>query len=205
MADNGPGMTGQAQWQPGGASPPPLADTLARSPCKARPGRAWYLLALAVFLAGAAWLVSGISASAATAATSCTTRRQGPRPGSSRPLPSRWHPQRLPRARSLQPYTADMTYTFGSRQGRAVLTVQVAHPGTFRVVATGAPAVEGGSDLAVGPGIAGGIARAALPAVLLMLLGAAGGLALFIIRYLRSARRRARTGAPLTDPGPHRR
>jgi hypothetical protein len=85
-------------------------------------------------------------------------------------------------AKSLQPYTADVTYNFGSRQGRAVLTLQVAHPGTFRVVATGAPAVAGGSDLAFGSTIASGIAGTALPAGLLMGLGVAGSIALVIIR-----------------------
>jgi hypothetical protein len=81
-----------------------------------------------------------------------------------------------------------------------VLTLRVAHPGTFRVVAAGAPAVAGGSDLAFGSSIAGGIVGTALPAALLMLLGVAGGIALFIIRYVRASRRRAQMRVPLTEP-----
>ena len=39
---------------------PPLAGTPGASSRKVRPGRAWYLLALAVFLGGAALLVAGL-------------------------------------------------------------------------------------------------------------------------------------------------
>ena len=53
-------VTGPTQWQPGGASSPPLAGTPGASPRKMRPDRAWYLLALAVFLCGAALLVAGL-------------------------------------------------------------------------------------------------------------------------------------------------
>ena len=60
MATKERNMTGLAQWQPGGAPPSPLADASGTSPRKARPGRAWYLLALAVFLGGAALLVAGL-------------------------------------------------------------------------------------------------------------------------------------------------
>ncbi len=84
-----------------------------------------------------------------------------------------------------------MTYSFGSRQGRAVLTLQVSHPDTFRVVATGAPAVTGGSDLAFGSSIVGGIAGTVVTGGLLMVLGVAGGITLFVIRYVRTSRRRA--------------
>jgi hypothetical protein len=221
MTTNGPGTTGQAQWQPGGASPPPRAGTPATSPRKARPGRAWYLLALAVFLAGAGWLAFGISGvKGQVDAFQRVPLPQGglinlhhdgsyvlyyEAPGAaSGQLPS-FSVTVAPAAaaasaRSLQPYTADVTYSFGSRQGRAVLTLQVAHPGTFRVVAAGAPAVAGGSDLAFGSSIASGIAGTALPAALLMLLGVAGGIALFIIRYLRAPRRRAQMRVPLTEP-----
>ena len=60
QAPTRPNMPGPRPWQPGGAAPPPLAGTLGTSPRKARPGRAWYLLALAVFLGGAMWLVVGV-------------------------------------------------------------------------------------------------------------------------------------------------
>ena len=87
-----------------------------------------------------------------------------------------------------------MTYSFGSRQGRAVLILQVARPGTFRVVATGAPTVAGGSDLAFGSGIADGIVGTALGAGLLMLLGVVGGITVFVIRL--TAHRRAQLRMP---------
>ena len=220
MTNNGPGMTGQAQRQPGGASPLPFAGTPATLPRKARPGRAWYLLVLVVFLAGAAWLVSGISGvKGQVDAFQRVPLPQGglislshnggyvlyyEAPGAATgQLPS-FNVTVAPaapaaRAQSLKVYNADVTYSFGSRQGRAVLTLQVAHPGTFRVVAAGAPTVAGGSDLAFGSSIAGGIASAALPAALLMLLGVASGIALFIIRYLR-APRRTQIRVPLTGP-----
>jgi hypothetical protein len=221
MTNDRPGMTEQAQWQPAGASPPPLAGTLATSPRKARPGRAWYLLALAVFLAGAAWLVLGISGvKGQVDAFQRVPLPQGglinlshnggyvlyyEAPGAATgQLPS-FNVTVAPaapaaRAQSLQPYTADVTYSFGARQGRAVLTLQIAHPGTFRVATTGAPTVAGGSDLAFGSSIVGGIAGAGLPAALLMLLGVVGGIALFIIRYLRASRRRAQIRVPLAAP-----
>ena len=69
MTTKGPDMTRPAQWQdvtgptrrqPGGASSPPLAGTPGASPRTVRPGRAWYLVALAVFLGGAALLVAGL-------------------------------------------------------------------------------------------------------------------------------------------------
>ena len=215
-----PNMSGPMPWQPGWASPPPLAGTLGTSPRKARPGRAWYLLALAVFLGGAVWLVFGIFG--VKGQVDAFQRVPLPRGGlvnldhsggyvlyyeapraASGQFPS-FNVTVEPaspaaRAQSLQPYTADVTYSFGSRQGRAVLILQVAHPGTFRVVATGAPTVAGGSDLAFGSGIAGGIVGA-VGAGLLMTLGVAGGITVFVIRL--TARRRAQLRVPPTQPQP---
>jgi hypothetical protein len=62
------------------------------------------------------------------------------------------------------------------------------------VAATGAPTVAGGSDLAFGSGIADGIVGTALGAGLLMLLGVAGGITLFVIRL--TVRRRAQLSMP---------
>ena len=195
--------TGPTRWQPDGAASPPLAGTFGTSPHKARPGRAWYLLALAAFLAGAAWLVVGLlGVKGQVDAFQRVPLPQGGQvslshsggyvlyyeaPGAASGQFPSFNVTVAPAssaasAKSLQPYTADVTYNFGSRQGRAVLTLQVSHPGTFQVVATGAPAVAGGSDLAFGSTIAGGIASTAMPAGLLMGLGVAGGIALVIIR-----------------------
>ena len=215
-----PNMPGPMQWQPG-VSPPPLGGTLGMSPRKARPGWAWYLLALAVFLAGAAWLVVGIlGVKGQVGAFQRVPLPQGglvsldhgggyvlyyEAPGAASGQFPSFNVTVAPassaaRAQSLQPDTADVTYSFGSRQGRAVLILQVAHPGTFRVVATGAPTVAGGSDLAFGSGIADDIVGTALGAGLLMMLGVAGGITLFIIRL--TARRRAQLGVPPMQPQP---
>jgi hypothetical protein len=224
MTTKGPEMTGPTQWQPGGASSPPLAGTPGASPRKVRPGRAWYLLALAVFLGGAALLVAGLLGVKGQVdgfqrvplpqGGQVSLDRSGgyvvyyEAPGAtSGQIPS-FNVTVAPAsagasAKSLQSYAADMTYSFGSRQGRAVLTLQVSHPGTFRVVATGAPRVTGGNDLAFGSSIAGGIAGTAVTGGLLMVLGVAGGITLFVIRYVRTSRRRAQTGLPMgSPPGP---
>ena len=54
-----------------------------------------------------------------------------------------------------------------------------------------ASAGSGASDLAFGSSIAGGIAGIAVTGGLLMALGVAGGITLFVIRYVRTSRRRA--------------
>jgi len=211
MTTNGTDMTEQPQWQPGVAPTSPVAGTLATSPRKVRPGRAWYLLALAVFLAGVAWLALGITG--VKSQVDGFQRVPLPQGGlvslshsgsyvlyyegsgaASGNIPSfnvRVAPASASASvQSLQPYTANVNYSFGSRQGRAVLTLQVSHPGTFRVVATGAPAVAGGSDLAFGSSVAGAIVRAVLAGVLLIVAGIAGGVVLLIIRIVRTSRRR---------------
>jgi hypothetical protein len=213
--------TGPTRWQPDGAASPPLAGTFGTSPHKARPGRAWYLLALAAFLAGAAWLVVGLfGVKGQVDAFQRVPLPQGGQvslshsggyvlyyeaPGAASGQFPSFNVTVTPAssaasAKSLQPYTPDVTYNFGSRQGRAVLTLQVAHPGAFRVVATGAPAVAGRSDLAFGSTIAGGIAGTALPAGLLMGLGVAGGVALVIIRNRPTSGRRGRLTVPPMQP-----
>ena len=216
-------VTGPAQWQPGGASSPPLAGTPGASPRTMRPGRAWYLLALAVFLGGAALLVAGLLGvkgqvdgfqRAPLPQGQVSLAHSGgyvvyyEAPGAASGQVPSFNVTVVPAsagasARSLQSYAADVNYSFGSRQGRAVLTLQVSHPGTFQVVATGAPAVAGGSDLAFGSSIAGGIAGTAVTGGLLMVLGVAGGITVFAIRYARTSRRRAQAGQPMGPaPGP---
>jgi len=232
MTTKGPDMTRPAQWQdvtgptrrqPGGASSPPLAGTPGASPRTVRPGRAWYLVALAVFLGGAALLVAGLLGvkgqvdgfqRAPLPQGQVSLAHSGgyvvyyEAPGAASGQVPSFNVTVVPAsagasARSLQSYAADVNYSFGSRQGRAVLTLQVSHPGTFQVVATGAPAVAGGSDLAFGSSIAGGIAGTAVTGGLLMVLGVAGGITVFAIRYARTSRRRAQAGQPMGPaPGP---
>jgi hypothetical protein len=212
-----PNRTGTPQWQPG-APPPPFAGPLAMSPRRARPGRAWYLLALAVFLSGAVWLIFGLlGVKGQVDGFQRVPLPQGglvslqhsggyvlyyEAPGAASGQFPPFNVTIVPaspaaHAQSLQPYAADVNYSFGSRQGRAVLTLQISHPGTFRVVTTGAPAVAGGSDLAFGSTIAGGVVGTALISVLLIGLGIVGGIALFVVRMTS---RRAQMRVP--PPGP---
>jgi hypothetical protein len=92
---------------------------------------------------------------------------------------------------SLRPYASSVTYSFGSHRGRAVLTLQVVHPGRFLVEPAGAPAVPGGSDLAFGSSIAGRVAGTVLPSIGLIFLGIIGAIAVGIIRVGRVRRARA--------------
>ena len=212
-----PNMTGTPQWQPS-AAPPPFAGALGTSPRRTRPGRTWYLLALAVFFAGAAWLIFGLLG--VKGQVDGFQRVPLPRGGlvslqhsggyvlyyeapgaASGQFPS-FNVTIVPaspaaRAQSLRPYTADVNYSFGSRQGRAVLTLQISHPGTFRVVTTGAATVAGGSDLAFGTTIAGSIVSTVLISVLLIGLGIVGGIALFVVRLTS---RRAQMTVPPAQP-----
>ncbi len=98
-------------------------------------------------------------------------------------------------AQATAPYTADLSYTFGSREGRAVLALQIASPGKFQLTAPGAPSVAGGSALAVGPSIAGRIVITAVTGVVLGLAGVGGAITIAIIRHIRA--KRARPLAPL--------
>lgn len=212
-----PNMTRTTQWQPG-APPPPYAGPPGTSARKARPGRAWYMLALAVFLAGVVWLICGVLGvkGQVDGFQRVPLPQGGPvslqhsggyvlyyeAPGAASGQFPPFNVTIVPaspaaRAQSLQPYTADVNYTFGSRQGRAVLTLQISHPGTFRVVTTGAPTVAGGSDLAFGTTIAGGIVSTVLISVLLIGLGIVGGIALFVVRLTS---RRAQMTVPPFQP-----
>jgi hypothetical protein len=217
-------VTGPTQWQPVGASSPPFAGAPGASSRKVRPVRAWYLLALAVFLGGAALLVAGLlGVKGQVDGFQRVPLPQGGQvslghsggyvlyyegPGAASGQVPSFNVTVAPASAgasvsSLQSYAADVNYSFGSRQGRAVLTLQVSHPGTFRVVPTGASAVAGGSDLAFGSSIVGGIAGTAVTGGLLMVLGVAGGITLLVIRYVRTSRRRAQAGLPMgPPPGP---
>jgi hypothetical protein len=94
---------------------------------------------------------------------------------------------------SLRTYGSSVNYAIGTHQGRAVLTLQVVHPGKFLVEPAGAGAVASGSDLAFGPSIGGSIVGIVLPTIGLIFLGIASGIILFIIRLTRTRRARARS------------
>jgi hypothetical protein len=201
--------------QAGAGQPPVIAGTSAGRP-RVRPGRIWYLAAVVLFLAGVAWLVYGfVSLSSRVDAFS-----RVPLPGggtvtldhsggyvvyyegagaTTGQIPGfivRIAPASPPAGvGSLRPYGASVTYSIGAHQGRAVLTFEVVHPGRFLVEPSGATAVTGGSDLAFGSSIAGGIVGTVVLSIGLIFLGIAAAIVLFIIRLTRTRRARAQAGA----------
>jgi len=190
--------------QPYGPGQPPYS---AGRP-KVRPGRVWYLAALVVFLGGVAWLIVGLvslsnqingfprvplpggGAVTLSHGGGYVVYYEGPGAASGR-IPSfnvRIVPAAPPAAvASLKSYSGgSVNYTFGSRQGRAVLSLQVTHPGRFLIQPVGAPS---GADLAFGSSITGSVVGIVLPAIGLMLLG----VAVFVLLIIRIVRvRRAR-------------
>ena len=201
--------------QPGGGQPPIIAGTGTGQP-RVRPGRIWYLAGVVLLLAGVAWLVFGfVSLSSKVdgfarvplpAGGTVTLDHSGgyvvyyEGPGAaSGQIPSfdvRIAPVAPPATvGSLRSYAASVTYTIGSHQGRAVLTLQVVHPGKFLVEPSGAAAVAGGSDLAFGSSIAGSIVGTVVLSIGLIFLGIAVTIILFIIRLTRTRRARAQAAA----------
>jgi hypothetical protein len=201
-------------------SPPPMATgpgTGFAAPRPLRPGRIWYLVALLVFVAGVAWLIIGLLSIGSQ--VNSFPRVPIPRGGQvslsqsggyvvyyegpgaqSGNVPS-VNVRVIPASagasvRSLTPYTASVTYGYGSHQGRAVLSLQVAQPGRFTVVTSGG-SVPAGADLAFGHSIIGGIAGTVLLSVLLMLIGVAGGITVFVIRIVRKSRARSAVAVPV--------
>jgi hypothetical protein len=208
---------------PGDGGPGPVP--LAAPPARIQPRRLWYLVPLVVFLGGVALLVLGlVSLSsqvdsfprvAIPAGGQVSLSHSGgyviyyEGPGAQSGHIAAFRVRVIPASpsaavRSLAPYTTSVTYAFGSRQGRAVLTLQVVHPGRFRVETAGADGLPAGSDLAFGDSIAGGITVTAVLSGLLTLAGLAGLVVILVIRITKT--RRARAEAPATPawspPGP---
>jgi hypothetical protein len=170
-----PSDAGQEGHFPGPPGQPPAAAT---PPAKLRPARAWYWVALVVFLAGVGWLGGGLY----LVAEQVDSFQRVPLPGEGEVsldhsggyviyyegpgaetgnIPD-FTVNVTPRSASaavqrLEHYESSVTYSFGSREGRAVFTLQVASPGTFLIEATDAPATSGDSSLAIGSSIAGRI------------------------------------------------
>jgi hypothetical protein len=158
-----------------------------------RAGLAWYWLALLILLAGMAWPLLGVRATDLKIAS--LTRVPLPAGGRVR-LPHGGSyvinyeaagasegtlPHFRVRARPLTPSlrvglqvnTSDDMYGTGRTEGIAVLNLTVSGPGTVYLDGPGAPAVAGGSALAVGPGIPGFLVTV-VPGIGLMLLGIGG-------------------------------
>jgi hypothetical protein len=197
--------------QPYGAGPPPFGGQAATGRPKVRPGRIWYLAALAVFLGGVAWLLIGLfslghqidsfprvplpagGAVTLTHSGGYVIYYEGPGAKSGQ-IPG-FHVRIVPAASSpqmgsLKTYSGSLTYSFGSHQGRAVLTLRVARGGRFLVQPSGAP---GHSDLAFGSSIAGGIVGIVLGSIALIFAGIAVAIVLLVIRIVKT--RRARVAA----------
>lgn len=192
----------------GGYQPPAMSYAVQQR--KLRPGRIWYLVALVIFAAAAAWLIYSIFAFAGTV----NGLQRVPLPGGgtvslghsggyivyyegpgsqSGNIPSIGvHVTPVSPGASvagLTQYQSSVTYSIGSHHGRAVLTLNIARPGRFAISASGAPGA--GADLAIGGSIARGIVGIVLPGVPVMILAFVGGLVVFIIRVSRkSAMRR---------------
>jgi hypothetical protein len=191
-------------------------------PPAVRPRRLWYLAALAVLLGGVAWLVVGLvsvgsqvnsfprvalpaSGSPVSLSHAGSYVVYYEAPGAANNAPPEFNVRITPGSAgaavtSLAPYGTTVTYSFGSRQGRAALTLRIASPGTFLVTA---PAAPGGSDLAFGASIAGGIVASVVPGILLVLAGVAGLIVVFAVRARRISRQRAAMrGGMMYPPAP---
>lgn len=172
-----------------------------------RPGRVWYVVTLLVFVAGMAWLVLGLvllngridSFQRVTLPGSgeVSLDHSGgyviyyEGPGAAQGNVPAFNVTVTPIAppaavQSLNAYSGDVTYSFGSREGRAVLTLEISQPGRFQIEVTDAPVVEGGSALVVGGSIAGGILRIVLPSVIAMLAAIGGAIVVAIVRHSRT-------------------
>jgi hypothetical protein len=209
----GPPVGGMPQFvgqYPG--QPPVVAGTGTARP-RVRPGRIWYLVPALLILGGIAWVVFGFVSLSSTIDSFArvplpaggtvalnhsggyVVYYEGPGAANSGQIPSfnvQIEPAAPPAARgSLQTYGSTVNYTIGTRQGRAVLTVQVVHPGKFVVVPSGAGAATEGSDLAFGQSIAGSIVGIVLPTLALIFLGIGSWIILFVIRLTRTRRARA--------------
>lgn len=200
MADpRSPGQEDEAQ--PAAASGP--------RPPRLRPGRMWYWVALLVFAAGVAWVVLGLvllngridSFQRVTLPGSGEVSLDhsggyviyyegpGAADGTIPNFNVTVTPVAPPAAvQSLNAYSGNVTYSLGSREGRAVLTLQIAQPGRFQIEANDAPVVAGGSSLAVGGSIAGGILRILLPSVAAIVTAVGGAIVIAIVRHSRAKR-----------------
>jgi hypothetical protein len=194
------------------AGQPPIIADMGTGRSRVRPGRIWYLVPVLLILGGIAWVVFGfVSLSSKVdsfarvplpAGGAVTLNHSGgyvvyyegagANSGQIPGLHVRIAPAGPPAAvGGLRTYGSSVNYTIGTHQGRAVLTLQVVHPGKFLVEPAGASAVASGSDLAFGPSIGGSVVGIVLPTIGLIFLGIASGIIFFIIRLTRTRRARA--------------
>jgi hypothetical protein len=196
-----------ATWgSPPGSGDVADAEPLAAPPARLRPGRVWYLVALAVIVAGVAWLLVGLAAfngqidsfqRVALPGNGEITlthgggyviyyEGRGAAAGNAPVLTVRLRP--LSASAAVQSITpaGSFSFSFGSHADTAVLNLQIAHPGRFLLQAR-APA---GSRLAVGSGVGGSLARVIVPFIALIVVGVCGVVAVAFIRGSRRSRER---------------
>ena len=196
------------------ASPAGSGDALnveppAAPPARLRPGRVWYLLALAVIVAGVAWLLAGLAALngqvnsfqrvalpgngeiTLTHSGRYVIYYEGPgaAAGKAPALSVRLRPLSASAAvQSITP-SGSVSFSFGSHADTAVLNLTVAHPGRFLLQAR-APAAPAGGHVAVGSGAGGSLARIIVPFLALIVAGICGVVAVAFIRRSRGRRGR---------------
>lgn len=97
---------------------------------------------------------------------------------------------------SLGEYDGELTYAFGDREGRAILTVRIDEPGTFLL---GSTAEDEEGQIAVGRSIGPRLVRTILGGVFLGLytLGGTTGVVLLTALRRRDARRRGAEPPPM--------
>ncbi len=169
-----------------------------------RPGRIWYLLALALIVGGIVWLIVGLT----SVVNSVNNLQRVPAPGrgtvnlthsggytvyyegpgaQGNTIPA-LHVNVTPASSGaavsgLTQYGSSLVYNIGSHSGRAVLTLHVTHPGHFTVTVVGQRVT--GADLAIGGSIGTGIVGTVAPSVPLIILGVLLAILLFVIRLIR--------------------
>jgi hypothetical protein len=199
-----------ATWaSPAGSGDALNVEPLAAPPARLRPGRVWYLLALAVIVAGVAWLLAGLAALngqinsfqrvalpgngeiTLTHSGRYVIYYEGPgaAAGNAPALSVRLRPLSASAAvQSITP-SGSISFSFGSHADTAVLNLNIAHPGRFLLQAT-APAAPAGGHVAVGSSAGGSLARIIVPFIALIVVGICGVVAVAFIRRSRGRRGR---------------
>lgn len=199
-----------ATWaSPAGSGDAPNPEPLAAPPARLRPGRAWYLLALAVIVAGVAWLLAGLAVLngqinsfqrvalpgngeiTLTHSGRYVIYYEGPgaAAGNAPALTVRLRPLSASAAvQSITP-SGSISFSSGSHADTAVLNLKIAHPGRFLLQAR-APAAPAGSHVAVGSSVGGSLARIIVPFIALIVVGVCGVVAVAFIRGSRGSRGR---------------
>ena len=178
-------------------------------PAKIRPGRVWYWVALAVFLAGVAWAVvalvvvfrqvdsfprvpdPGQGVVSLTHGGGYVIYFEGPGASSGNVPAGHVSVTALSGSgvKSITSFSGSLTYQMGAREGSAVANLQIAAPGRFLVRATSSGAPPG-SHLAIGSSLAGGIVAVVIPSLVLVLAAIVGAIVVAVVRHERIRRAR---------------